>query len=151
MRVSPHVRGPQNASARCCWPFVRLGPFPARQVAETSVGPGTRGLISDDTDTGMPHLGGLMKITEQFHCGEQARHVDVVKVMARGGVNRPSSAGAREFVAPYSHGERPVRELARFNAAPAPCSTGTEGRNRRCVACDAQSDRTDANGNIEAA
>jgi UDP:flavonoid glycosyltransferase YjiC (YdhE family) len=60
-------------------------------------------------------------------------------------------AGAREFVARYSQSERPVQELARLIAAPALRSTGTEGRNRRCAACDVQSDRTDVKGNIEAA
>lgn len=52
---------------------------------------------------------------------------------------------------PDTHGERSVQELGRFIAAPAPCSTGTAGRNRRCVACDAQSDRADVKGYIEAA
>jgi hypothetical protein len=60
-------------------------------------------------------------------------------------------AGAREFVARYSQSERSAEELARLIADPAPCSTGTEGSTRRCVACDAQSDKTDVNGNIEAA
>ena len=63
----------------------------------------------------------------------------------------PLTAGARQFVARYSHGERSVEELARYVAASALCPTGTGGNNRQRVAFGAQSDGTDAKGNIAAA
>lgn len=70
----------------------------------------------------------------------------------RAGAPRGRSAptpGARELGARYSDGERSAQELARFIAA-ALFSTATECRYRWCLAYSAQSDRTDAKGNIEA-